>query len=206
MGTLAGAASTREAALRASGNAASWPGVLPGVKMLPISRRGRLATALVTLIAATAAASPAPGAQHAATPCGSTVRHDVLPPWARDGFSEPRPRIDHVLGRSGGILAILFADPLYSPPAADRNNKILWVAHRQFDFGDMHIRAQHMQGGTPIGKPVARRVPGGPGPSIIDVPAAGCWRFTLTWKTEGLSGGKAITDTLDLRYVKPARK
>jgi hypothetical protein len=28
---------------------------------------------------------------------------------------------------------------------------------------------------------VEREVEGGPGPSIIDVPAAGCWRFELSW-------------------------
>jgi hypothetical protein len=63
-----------------------------------------------------------------------------------------------------------------------------------------------MQGATSVGTPVARRVPGGPGPSIIDLPAAGCWRFTLTWRPEGATApGKTVTDTLDLRYVKPAR-
>jgi hypothetical protein len=104
------------------------------------------------------------------------------------------------------MLAILFANPLSAPPATDHNNKILWVAHRQFDFGDMRIRAQRMRGTALIGKPVARRVRGGPGPSIIDLPAAGCWRFTLTWTTEGVSAGKTASDTLDLRYVKPAHK
>jgi hypothetical protein len=110
-----------------------------------------------------------------------------------------------VLGRSGGIVAILFAPTLHSPPLADRNNKILWVAHRQAGYGDMRIRAQRMRGAALIGTPVARRVAGGPGPSIIDLPAAGCWRFTLTWTTESTaSAGTAISDTLDLRYVKPA--
>jgi len=49
-------------------------------------------------------------------------------------------------------------------------------------------------------------VGGGPGPSIIDLPATGCWRFTLTWSTFGLSSGPSFRDTLDLRYVKPAHK
>jgi len=97
------------------------------MKMLPVSGPVLLATALVTLMAVAPAASPAPAAGHAATPCGGTIRHDVVPPWARDGFSDPRPRIEHELGRSGSILAILFANPLYSPPASDRSNKILWI-------------------------------------------------------------------------------
>jgi hypothetical protein len=35
----------------------------------------------------------------------------------------------------------------------------------------------------------------GTGPSIIDVPAAGCWRLTFSW-----SGRR---DTLDLNYLAP---
>jgi hypothetical protein len=34
---------------------------------------------------------------------------------------------------------------------------------------------------------------GGPGPSIIDLPRAGCWRFTLHWARS--------VDELDLAYV-----
>jgi hypothetical protein len=170
--------------------------------MLP--RCGLLPAAVVAAVAASTTAATAPAAERAAMPCNAAVRHDVLPPWARAGFSEPRPRVAHVLGRSGDILAILFASPLHAPPAVDRNNKILWVAHKQFDFGDMRIRAQRMQGTAAVGKPVARRVPGGPGPSIIDLPAAGCWRFTLTWTTEGTTSPRTtVSDTLDLRYVKP---
>jgi hypothetical protein len=101
--------------------------------------------------------------------------------------------VTHVLGRSGAIVAILFATPLESPPATDHNNKILWVTRKQFDFGDMQIRAQRMRGTARVGAPVTRRVAGGPGPSTINLPASGCWRFTLAWKS-----GR---DTLDLRYA-----
>jgi hypothetical protein len=48
----------------------------------------------------------------------------VLAPWARTGFSDPRPKIAHALGRSGRIAAILFGD-LVSPPHKDSGNKIL---------------------------------------------------------------------------------
>jgi hypothetical protein len=37
-----------------------------------------------------------------------------------------------------------------------------------------------------------RVVPGGPGPSIVNLPQAGCWRLTLAWSGQ--------TDTLDLAY------
>ena len=62
--------------------------------------------------------------------CRSEVRHGVLPEWARTGFSEDEPRIAHVLGRRGELVAILFGDPLSAPPREDRSNKILWVAKR----------------------------------------------------------------------------
>ncbi|MBQ1067635.1 hypothetical protein KBX39_12605, partial [Micromonospora sp. D75] len=42
------------------------------------------------------------------------------------------------------------------------------------------------------GAPVVREVDGGPGPSIVDLPAAGCWRLRLDWS--------GCTDTMDLVY------
>jgi len=102
----------------------------------------------------------------------------------------------HTIGRAGDIVAILFGDPLTSPPSLDRNNKILWVARRIDAASDLHISAQRMDGTAAVGDPVEQSVQGGPGPSTIDLPAAGCWRLTLTW------GGR--TDRLDLEYIQPA--
>jgi hypothetical protein len=90
-------------------------------------------------------------------------------------------------------MAIVFGNPLRSPPARDRNNKILWVARTPpFRSSTLYVRGQRMSGARRIGAPISRRVARGPGPSIIDVPAPGCWRFTLTWYGH--------SDTLDLRY------
>jgi hypothetical protein len=98
------------------------------------------------------------------------------------------------LGSAGKIAALLWANPLLAPPSKNYNNKILWVSHQSALPGsDLQISAQRMIGSKPLGAPVARRVMGGPGPSIIDLPAAGCWRFRLRWS------GRA--DTIDLRYV-----
>ena len=84
----------------------------------------------------------------------------------------------YVLGDRGQIVAILWADhdPLVVPPAADRNNKILWVA-RAGSGGSLRIDA-HLLG---AGRSVTRTVDGGPGPSIIDLPEPGCWSLDLTW-------------------------
>src|SRR5207253_1242651 len=138
-----------------------------------------------------AAASPATSfSQGAAAPCNAQVQLGALPKWARGGFSDPR--IPHVLGRSGRIVAALFAYPLLSPPDARRRNKILWVARRTPDASPLRIHAQRMSGSSPVGTPVTRKVSGGPGPSIINLPSPGCWRLTLRWSGR--------VDSLDLDY------
>jgi hypothetical protein len=148
---------------------------------------------LLVVLAALAVLAPAPASSSTPAPCRPNVDHGVLPTWARSGFSEPRPRAPHVLGRNGEIVAILFANPLLVPQPAGRNNKILWVARRPFPVGaNLHIRAQRMIGTLAVGAPVTRTVPGGPGPSIVDVPRRGCWRFSLRW-------GRRV-DSLDLAY------
>ena len=132
----------------------------------------------------------------AARACHPDVRRGALPSWARGGFSDPVPRMPHAVGRSREIAAIVFGDPLLSPPSQRRNNKILWVSRRPAaDPSDLRILAQRMRRRQNVGEPAHRVVAGGPGPSIIDLPSAGCWRLTLSW-----SGRK---DTLDLRYVRP---
>jgi hypothetical protein len=129
--------------------------------------------------------------------CGGSKKNDAaacsvdrgaLPEWARTGFSDPEAGMPHVLGRAGEITAILFADPLTSPPLPDRANKVLWVPRETpLTFTRLAITAR--QGD----RMVKRRVD--LGPSYVDLPAPGCWRLTLTWTGH--------EDTLDLRYVKP---
>lgn len=146
------------------------------------------AAGIAALAPASAGSSPAPA-------CRSVVHKGVLPTWARTGFSDPRPRLPHVIGRSGEIAALVFGYPLRSPPVKDRNNKILWVSRRQVKpLSDLRIRAQRMEGRHRVGRPVTRVVVGGPGPSGIDLPTPGCWRLTLRWSGR--------TDQLDLRYIR----
>lgn len=148
------------------------------------------AAALCVLVSSSGAAGVASSGVRA---CGSTVQHGELPVWARGGFHPPTQRIPHVLGRSGAIVAILWADPLEVPPPVNHRNKILWVSHRPINsITTLRISAQRMSGTRKLGKPVRKSVMGGPGPSDINLPAAGCWRLALRW-----SGRK---DSLDLRY------
>ena len=150
---------------------------------------------LIAAAAAAAVAAVAPaGASPPAPACRSVVHHGVLPTWARTGFSDPRPRLPHVLGRSGDIAALVFGYPLRSPPAKDRGNKILWVSRRAVKpLSDLRIHAQRMDGRRPVGRSVTRVVVGGPGPSGINLPAPGCWRLTLRWSGR--------SDELDLQYA-----
>lgn len=127
--------------------------------------------------------------------CRSLVRVGVLPVWARAGFSPPRLKVAYTLGANGRIAAIPFT-PLDSPPAAGHNNKILWASRVQSTYGHpLRISAQQMNGTKQLGTPVSRTVPGHPGPSIINLPAPGCWRLTLRWSGH--------TDQLDLQYNRP---
>jgi len=142
---------------------------------------GVLALAAVVVVAAVTRGSDAP----APRPCSPAVDRGVLPEWARTGFSEPRPRIAHVIGRRGELAAILFGDPLTAPPSPDRSNKILWVARRTPEPGPLHLTA--VRGG----RRVTRVVESGPGPSGVDLPE-GCWRISARWP-----GGE---DELELRY------
>ena len=136
--------------------------------------------------------TPAPSAPSTSTPravCRSDYTPATLPTWAQAGFTPPTQPMPYVTGDSGDIVAILWAehDPLQAPPAADRNNKILWVS--RVGSGDLHIRAT--QGSSD--ETVTRSVAGGPGPSIIDLPSPGCWSFDLTWGAQH--------DHIQLEYV-----
>ena len=155
----------------------------------------RSALAVLALAVGATMVAAAPGASSSrlpSVPCHAQVHLGALPSWARGGFSNPR--IPHVLGRSQRIVAVLFGYPLRSPPRRLRRNKILWVARESPDASALRIRAQRMKGLTPVGSPENRKVSGGPGPSIINLPAPGCWRLTLRWS------GRA--DSFDLDYTK----
>ena len=125
--------------------------------------------------------------------CHPVVDRGVLPRWARAGFTEPRPRMPHAIGRRGDIAALMFGFPLTAPPRRRISNKIRWVSRPAVDrSSDLRISAQRMYRTRRIGRPVHRRVAGGPGPSIVDLPRPGCYRMTLRWSGH--------VDRMHLRY------
>ncbi len=124
------------------------------------------------------------GQQRATASC--SVDRGELPSWATTGFSDPHPRMPHVVGDAGRITAILFTDPLRAERTGEPQNKILWVSRDpQAAMSDLTIRARS---GDEV---LTRKVPGGPGPSIVDLPR-GCWALDLSWSGR--------TDHLRLQY------
>lgn len=142
---------------------------------------------------ATATVSTATSAS-AATGCHSPIETKSLPDWADAGFhgSSKGP---HVFGAKGDIVAVLFAHPLRQVREDGSNNKILWVARAATTSPDPTAPATLVITATLDGTDthVTREVAGGPGPSIIDMPQAGCWHLDLRWSGH--------SDTMDLVYA-----
>lgn len=150
-----------------------------------------VAMALMAACTATTgqAGAPSPPPRVARSGCGSPVDDGPLPAWASAGFSGDT-RVPHVLGDGGGIVGVLFGQPLTANRTDGKSNKILWVPRDgSAGPGDLVIDAT-LDG---AGETARRSVEGGPGPSIIDLPRAGCWRLKLTWPGH--------TDTMDLSYA-----
>lgn len=134
-------------------------------------------------------ASPAPAARAG---CSAAPAIGPLPTWARSGFQPPDVAMPHVLGTHGRIVAILWAprDALRAPPLKHRANKILWVSRLGLRPGAPLAILATLDG---THRTASREIPGGPGPSYVNLPAAGCWTLQLSW-----SGHR---DQVDLRYV-----
>jgi hypothetical protein len=156
---------------------------------------GAAAAATAIGVAGVALARPdRESAQVAVAPaCDGTPTTAVLPEWARTGFRDPEPAVPFVRSRSGDVVAILFGGQLWSPPRQDVSNKVLWVWRRMPGGASGDVTMTARLAGTD--RVVTSGLPRPEGPSSVDLPAAGCWRITLT-----APGG---TDTIDLRYEAP---
>lgn len=137
-----------------------------------------------------ATASRAIGA--AANGCAAQPPITALPVWAQGGFSPPDWAVPHVMGAAGNIVAVLWApkNALHAPPLAHQNNKILWVSKVLDTSAAPLVIHATLAGGT---RTATVTVPGGPGPSTVNLPVAGCWTLRLSW-------GR-YSDRMMLRYT-----
>ncbi|HEY7815236.1 MAG TPA: hypothetical protein VIC62_18455, partial [Nakamurella sp.] len=163
-----------------------------------------VAVVWATLAGSSPTPTPASGGSSgvgASTSACRPLQTGPLPTWARDGFSGDGSGTPYALSSSGAVAAIVFGNPLTAPPAADHNNKILWVINGGVPVPpdppgesvsqNLVITAhlEHTDVTTTVDTGAA------PGPSIVDLPQPGCWHLDLAW------GGRS--DTIDLEWVGP---
>jgi hypothetical protein len=111
-----------------------------------------------------------------------------LPEWARTGFTPPDQPVAHLTSEQGLMVAVPFGWPLRERQPAGRANKILWIAQRM-DGGPLILDARREGDAAPV----RRELPGGPGPSTVDLPGKGCWQVDLSWS--------GVHDRIWLRYL-----
>jgi hypothetical protein len=160
----------------------------------------RFAGLAVVILLSTGACAPAQQAHVQPSPvavvhtfaggCAGTVFTDAEPPvWAQGGWIHVKGTpwsVPWGLGTGGQAVAFLFATHLVagtSPRVDGTNNKVLWVAKG--------VPTNFVVEGTPPGATQAVVTVNG-GPSIVDVPSAGCWKFRLTW------GASRVSSTINL--------
>lgn len=164
------------------------PGLADAVRRRSRYRRAvTMAPAIVTVLVLALVGGlflfrPGTAGRPAGPPSACTpVSTQVLPSWARTGFSDREPRMPVVYSRSRTMLAIIFASPLSSPEVTGgAANKILWVTDTPAAAGEPLLIAGKLEGGSAVSQ---TSVDGGPGPSYVDVPEPGCWVFQLSWGT-----------------------
>ena len=152
---------------------------------------GPVAAALLVAALVTAIALARPHESIVANPTavtGCSSLHTPTPPaWARGGFSgndyPPFAR-----SHTGNIIAFIFGNPLSAPPAADHQNKVLWVV-RDNTGGEINITATRENSQKVITRQVSA------GPSYLNMPTPGCWQLNLTIGNQH--------DSINLRWSKP---
>lgn len=95
------------------------------------------------------------------------------------GRNVPRG-LRYVVADPPSAAGFLFNDPL----EAGKPQKVLWVVGTPRD-GPLTIEARHHdeQAGTQILRAEPNASPGDIYPSSVEIPRAGCWEFTLRWRS-----------------------
>ena len=127
--------------------------------------------------------SPKPPVHSFAGGCAGTVLTDAEPPvWAQGGWTKLTPwPVPWAFGTNSDSIAYLFATQLVagtSPRVDGSQNKVLWIVEDSPSGGGVVVE------GRPLGQSQPLVTIAG-GPSITDVPTAGCWTFQLSWSANG---------------------
>jgi hypothetical protein len=122
-----------------------------------------------------------PDAAHSASASGATDASESPstpgPVSLPCGRGAPR----HLVGARHHISGDVFGWPLRAPPDRDHANKILWRT-RHSGGGDLFVAASLNGSTVRVHRHVEQSMSVGTAmPSIINVPQAGCWTFSLRW-------------------------
>jgi len=130
-----------------------------------------------------AEAAPESGAPTPTVNCEETpIQRAALPEWTA---SANPPDLPFVMSVEENLVGVLFANPLRAgePDPNGPSNKILWIAREPRDGMPLELVLTPLEG---AGDPVtvtqpANSSPGEIYPSIVTVPAPGCWAVTASW-------------------------
>jgi hypothetical protein len=163
-----------------------------------LSMVAKIAPVLVVVAVACSAGGSSqalpPGAKSVTGGCGSTaLDRGARPAWtvASGGPAD----LIQARGHDGQVAAFIFAYPLRAGHPENPASKILWVVRQPRDGSDLLLSGHLLSRATPTVE-LRRTADSGPGeiyPSIVDVPASGCWTFTLKWHGH--------SDTIELPYA-----
>jgi hypothetical protein len=131
--------------------------------------------------------------------CSATpVRRGGMPRWTAPAFADSTPQfaatVPYAVSTNSSVVAVLFGYPLRAGVPRGRGNKILWIVRFPRQGRPLHIHAEPLAGSAHTVS-IVRPADSSPGeiyPSLDNVPAAGCWSFTLRWNGH--------TDTIALPY------
>ncbi len=143
-----------------------------------------------------ASAALPPNAQPASGGCGRTPAHvGAVPTWLDEAAGHNVPALPYVIAVPDTAAGFLFTRPLRAGRPENPYNKVLWVVRTPRLGSTLQVDGHPLDAAEPAvhGSQPANSGPGQIYPDGVDVPAPGCWRFTLQWAT-----GRA---EVDLDYV-----
>lgn len=130
------------------------------------------------------ASPPSPYKVMMSDSCGATpIYKGGMPDWIRHqiGSSAPNDSVIYVVASPSDAAGILFGYPLRAGHPTNPNNKILWLVDGLPTGSSLDISGNAADSSV---APVRQSVPfiaSGQAPSIVDLPAPGCWHLQLAW-------------------------